>query len=81
LIFGSAPANDPFDGANVLVDYSTYYSLHSNAIGQATMPGNVPANGAYAGMSFFWQVWVPNDPAAAGAGWACTAGLETVLGY
>ena len=81
LIFGSATASDPFDGATILVDYSTYYPLQSNASGLATIPGNVPNNAIYAGLSFFWQAWAPNDPGAAGAGWACSNGLETLLGY
>jgi hypothetical protein len=33
-------------------------------------------NGAVA----YWQGWMPNDPGAAGAGWAATPGLKMTIG-
>jgi hypothetical protein len=33
------------------------------------------------GFSFYMQAWVPNDPGAAGTGWAASAGLQLLLGH
>lgn len=81
LIRGPAKDSTPFDGAVILVAYDTIVDLNVDGSGHADMTGTVPNNPALAGVSFYWQAWIPNDPAAAGAGWACSQGLETRLGY
>ena len=81
LIRGFATDSQPFDFAVVLVDYDTVYDLSINASGHAEFSGTVPSSSNLAGLSVYWQAWIPNDPAAFGQGWACSNGLETRLGY
>jgi len=81
LIRGFATDSMPFDFGIVLVDYDTIYDLSINISGHAEFSGNVPNQSGLAGLSVYWQAWIPNDPAAFGAGWACSNGLETRLGY
>ena len=81
LLFGDAINSLAFDGAELLVDYSKIYNLSSDANGNASMQGTVPNNSALIGKSYYWQAWVRNDPAASGAGWSCSNGLQTLLGY
>jgi len=81
LIRGPQADSQAFDGAQVLVAYDTIYDLNIDGSGLASLTGAVPNNAALAGVSIYWQAWIPNDPAAAGAGWACSAGLEMLLGY
>ena len=81
LIRGPAMDSTPFDGATVLVAYNRVYNLNSDGLGHAEISGTIPNQASLAGVSLYWQAWIPNDPAAAGAGWACSNGLETRLGY
>jgi agmatine deiminase len=81
LIRGPATASTPFDGAFALVAYDTVVDIPINASGNGTMNATVPSASALAGRSFYWQAWIPNDPAAAGQGWACSNGLQTQLGF
>ncbi|MDG2310485.1 MAG: hypothetical protein P8L98_07905, partial [Planctomycetota bacterium] len=80
LLFGDAANSSAFDGAELLVDYSKVYNLSSDVNGNASMQGTVPSNSALIGKSYYWQAWVRNDPAASGAGWSCSNGLQTILG-
>ncbi|MEW6071479.1 MAG: agmatine deiminase family protein [Planctomycetota bacterium] len=81
FIYGVSPDSYLFDGATVLVDYFAYFQLPIDAAGAASLPILLPVNPNLAGLSFFWQAWIPNDPHAAGAGWAASNGLETRLGF
>ena len=81
LIRGFAMDSLPFDGATVWVDYDTVYPLAVDGFGVASLTATVPNSASLAGLSTYWQAWVQNDPEAAGAGWACSAGLELRLGY
>lgn len=81
LIRGSSTASTPFDGAIALVNYDTVIDINIDASGDGSMNAAVPSAPALAGRSFYWQLWVPNDPGAAGAGWACSNGLRTQLGF
>ncbi len=81
LLFGDAPDNSTFDGGDLLVSHSRVYNLHSNAGGSASLGGTVPSSAALVGKSYYWQAWVANDPLASGNGWACSNGLQTLLGY
>ncbi|MCP4093044.1 MAG: hypothetical protein GY747_06295 [Planctomycetes bacterium] len=81
LIRGASTASTPFDGAIALVNYDTVIDINVNGSGIGSMNANVPSAAALAGRSFYWQLWVPNDPGAAGAGWACSNGLRTQLGF
>jgi|FLOH01.1.fsa_nt_gi agmatine deiminase len=81
LIRGAASALTPFDGAVALVNYDTVMNVAINGSGVGTMNASVPSAPALVGRSFYWQLWVPNDPGAAGAGWACSNGLRTQLGF
>lgn len=81
LIRGTSTASTPFDGALALVNYDTVIDINVNSSGDGSMNANVPSAAALAGRSFYWQLWVPNDPGAAGAGWACSNGMRTQLGF
>ena len=80
LAFGYAKATTPFDGGTLLVNYSTLYNLATNGAGTAFYTTTVPAMPALIGLSVYWQVGIPNDPGASGAGWAMTGGLEAKVG-
>ncbi|MBL7007624.1 MAG: agmatine deiminase family protein [Planctomycetes bacterium] len=81
LIRGPARAATPFDGALALVAYDTVLDLPVGPAGAGAFAATVPGNPALAGRSFYWQAWIPDDPAAAGLGWSCSNGLETRLGF
>lgn len=81
LISGPSPANSSFDGGNLLVNYNKVSRLFMDPSGVATMPATAPSNPSLAGVSWYWQAWIANDPAATGQGWTCSNGLETLLGY
>ncbi len=81
FLFGVAPAAIPFDGATILVSSLGVLNLPISPGGGASLPLTVPASTGLAGLSLYWQVWIPGDAAAAGMGWAASQGLETVLGY
>ena len=81
FIRGFSSAATPFDGAEILVDYNKVYSESMDVVGRANLSGTVPNKPNLVGVSLYWQVWIPNDPNAAGQGWSCSNGLETVLGY
>ncbi len=81
LIRGPSPASTPFDGAVALVSYDTVIDIPIDAAGDGVMNATVPNSVGLAGRSLYWQVWIPNDPGAAGNGWACSNGLETQLGF
>ncbi len=81
LIRGGSRDAAPFDEALILVAYNSVQDLPVGANGSGTLHATVPNNSALAGRSFYWQAWIPNDPAAAGLGWSCSNGLETRLGF
>jgi agmatine/peptidylarginine deiminase len=80
LLRGSTKATTPFDQAEILVQQDTVLDLAIDPNGDASLNATVPNNPALIGRSFYWQCWIPNDPAASGLGWACSQGLETRLG-
>jgi len=80
LLRGAASATTPFDGAIALVAYDRILDLPVDANGDATLSATLPSTSGLIGRQFFWQAWIPNDPAATGLGWACSAGLLTQLG-
>jgi len=80
LIFGYAQAATPFDGGTILVNYQTVYSVTTDGLGAAAWSTTIPANPALVGLTAYWQFGIPNDPGAAGAGWAMTGGLEAIVG-
>jgi hypothetical protein len=63
------------------VDYQNTYNISFSAAGQGGLAATVPSDPSLAGLSWFWQAWIENDPVASGQGWTCSNGLETVLGY
>lgn len=81
LLLGDAPVSVPFDGGTLLVAAFGGGMLPIDATGhfQASLP--LPDEPALRGFSFYMQVWVPDDPGAAGAGWAASAGLQLLLGH
>jgi hypothetical protein len=81
LLLGPAPAAIPFDGGTILVASTEPLSFALGPTGSFTLAATVPTIPALAGTSFFWQVWIANDPGAGGQGFAATQGLETRLGY
>lgn len=81
FVFGVAPAAIPFDGATILVSSLGVLNLPISPAGAVSLPLNVPASTGLAGLSFYWQVWIPGDPGAAGMGWAASNGLQTKLGF
>ena len=80
-IWGALPATGTFDGGPVHVDYFSTFWVPIDAAGTASLSLPIPPNPALAGISFYWQAWIGNDSAASGAGWACSNGLETRLGF
>jgi agmatine deiminase len=80
-IYGVNSSNGSFDGTSLLVDYFGTLTLPLDGTGAASLPLSIPPNPALAGLSFYWQAWIPNDPNAAGMGWAASNGLQTRLGF
>ena len=80
-LFGTAAVSIPFDGAAILVAPLGTIALPISPAGAASLPITVPPGPGLVGFAFYWQVWIPGDPAAAGMGWAASPGLETVIGY
>ena len=80
LILGYAPASTPFDGGTMLVNYTNVYPVPTNGAGASQYSTVVPSNPGIIGLSVYWQVGIPNDPGAAGLGWAMSNGLETMVG-
>ena len=75
------PAGAYYDETTVLVDYFTFFQLPIDGAGDATLPFIIPPGPGLAGLSVYWQVWIPDDPMAAGLGWTASNGLQTRLGY
>lgn len=80
LLRGGAKATTPFDGAIALVAYDRILDVSIDANGDGTLTATLPSSSGLIGRQFFWQCWIPNDPAATGLGWSCSAGLLTQLG-
>jgi len=80
LLRGNATAATPFDGALALVDFTAITDVAIDNSGDGTLHATVPTSPVLIGRSFYWQAWIPNDPAAGGLGWACSNGLRTQLG-
>ncbi len=81
FIVGVYPAADYYDETTVLVDYFTFFVLPIDGAGDVSLPFSIPPGPGLAGLSIYWQVWIPNDPMAAGQGWATSNGLQTRMGY
>ena len=80
LLRGKASGSTPFDGALALVDFTSITDIAIDNNGDGSLNATVPTAPALVGRSFYWQAWIPNDPAAEGLGWACSNGLRTQLG-
>jgi len=81
LLLGDTPISVPFDGGTLLVAAFTAATIPTDAAGQFGFSIPLPDEPALRGFSFYMQAWVPNDPGAAGAGWAASAGLQLLLGH
>jgi hypothetical protein len=81
LLLGDTPIAVPFDGGTLLVAAFTGATIPTDATGQFGFSIPLPDEPALRGFSFYMQAWVPNDPGAAGAGWAASAGLQLLLGH
>ncbi|MFY9342316.1 MAG: S8 family serine peptidase [Planctomycetota bacterium] len=81
VVYGETQAALPFDGGTVL---ATPTILNLVATGPSLGPWSflvaLPASPALNGVSTYWQFWMPNDPVAAGAHWAASAGLRMTMG-
>jgi agmatine/peptidylarginine deiminase len=80
LVVGLQPASFPFDGGTLLALPSGLIPITTGPGGDWTMVLALPDQPALCGVNVFFQVGVPNDPGAAGAGWALTAGLRATAG-
>ncbi|TAH38662.1 MAG: hypothetical protein EYC70_04645 [Planctomycetota bacterium] len=81
LLRGPGTAQIPFDGGTLLVADDKVYNVPINGAGHGSVTGNVPISAALAGVSYYWQAWIANDPGASGQGNAFSNGLQTRLGF
>lgn len=81
VLLGVATASNPFDGGTIVVDAFDGLWLPTDAAGAFTLPVPLPDEPILRGFSFYLQAWLPNDPGAAGAGWAASNGLQLRLGH
>jgi agmatine/peptidylarginine deiminase len=81
LLIGDGSDSWSFDGGTVLVAFTEYPIFPVSAAGTFSLGATVPNVPELAGISIFWQAWIPNDPGAAGMGWASSNGLETRIGF
>lgn len=80
LLRGPSRASTPFDGATALVAFDLMLQVAVDAGGSGSLQATLPSNVNLIGRQFFWQAWIPNDPAASGLGWSSSNGLVTQLG-
>ena len=78
--FGASPATIAFDGGTLLVNPLAALGLVASATGSASLPIPVPDDYSLVNASLYSQFWVVGDPGASGAGFACSAGLQTRIG-
>lgn len=81
LLLGDTPISMPLDGGTLLVAAFTAATIPTDAAGQFGFSIPLPDDPVLRGFSFYMQAWVPNDPGAAGLGWASSAGLHLLLGH
>ncbi len=80
IVYGESQVALPFDGATVLADPLILLVMQANAFGIYQLPVTIPNSSALNGASTYWQMWMPNDPGAAGLGWSATPGLKMTMG-
>jgi hypothetical protein len=81
VVFGDAPAAIPFDGGTVLANPLLLELVATGSgLGAWSFPVTLPASPSLNGASTYWQFWMPNDAAAAGAHWAASTGLRMTMG-
>jgi agmatine deiminase len=80
LLVGDRSASDPFDGGTLWVQATGGLVAATDAAGAWSATFVLPADPALLSLCAHAQAWVPNDPGAAGGGWAASAGVRLVLG-
>jgi hypothetical protein len=81
LLFSAMPASIAFDGATILVDPQVFLAVGTSPTGSVNLPFQLPDDAILCGISTYWQAWIPNDPGAAGMGWAASNGLAMRMGW
>lgn len=80
LLNGSATASVPFDFGFIQVAVDGVTQLQCDGNGELHLPVPLPLFPEIAGLSLYWQAWIHGDPAAIGAGWSASNGLQTRFG-
>lgn len=81
LLLGNQPAALPYDGGTMLVAANSGFFAATDPAGAWALPVVLPDEPVLCGATLYAQAWVPNDPVAAGAGWAASNGLRLTLGH
>jgi hypothetical protein len=79
-VWGFSEVAIPFDGATLYAAPDVLTAIPTNASGFGQLPVTLPPDPSYCGVTTWWQAWVPQDPGAAGDGFAASNAFRMTMG-